>query len=163
MNNLKTQVNTILTQHYFKQCNNIADCFNMCPIDSVKIATSLGIEIYARGGENDVDYPYSGSCREYQGKLIIEFNQDENSFRQRMVVAYALGLFFFHKKEFISKEFIFNQKSEVLDFANELILPTSLLTYYLENAKIKEVEQVARRFGVSKDKMGWRMIELGLV
>lgn len=163
MTSSKNQATAILLHHYFYRSQDLGQQLLLCPIDPVKIANSLKIDVYGRGGKGDASYAYSGSYRNHEGQYFIEFNTTENLHRQRMVVAYALGLYACKQEGFIARDFLFDKSSPALDFANELILPASILNAYFEQGVAKNVEEIALRFGVSKDKIGWRMIELGLV
>ncbi|WP_423597015.1 ImmA/IrrE family metallo-endopeptidase [Roseateles sp. MS654] len=138
------------------------------PIDPVKIASAAGVSVYARGGLGDSHYPYSGYYRRMEnGVPTLEFNVTEAPVRQRFTVAHELGHFalghedsprdagnFYSSRD--PKERLANK------FAAELLMPGSLVRQYYSSGAAQSVEELAQLFGVSKDAMGYRLINLGL-
>jgi Zn-dependent peptidase ImmA (M78 family) len=138
------------------------------PIDPVKIATVAGIFVYGRGGWGDPNYPYSGYYRIYDGQPSIEYNVSEPPVRQRFTVAHELGHFALGHEDAPRDAGNFQSSGDVRErqankFAAELLMPASLVTHYYQNGVANSIEALANIFGVSKDAMGYRLINLGLL
>lgn len=138
------------------------------PIDPVKIATAAGIAVYGRGGWGDFDYPYSGFYRILNGVPSIEYNVTEPAVRQRFTVAHELGHFALGHEDAPRDAGNFQSSGDFRErqankFAAELLMPTSLVNHYFNNGYANSVEALASMFGVSKDAMGYRLINLGLL
>ncbi|MBC3911585.1 ImmA/IrrE family metallo-endopeptidase [Undibacterium sp. NL8W] len=137
------------------------------PIDPVKIATAAGISVYGRGGWGE-DYPYSGYYRIFNGIQSIEYNVSEAPVRQRFTVAHELGHFALGHEDAprdvgnfqSSRDF---RELQANKFAAELLMPASLVREHYLNGKAGSVEALANIFGVSKDAMGYRLINLRLI
>lgn len=140
-------------------------------IDPVKIATAMGIEVYGRGGSIEPSYPYSGRLIEDNKKIYIEYNISENLVRQRFTVAHILGhIALKHlspKPEvgaFYSDKEIDQQQANT--FAIELLTPAKILIdmyqgHILVKSRItNHVLYLSNKFGVSRDLMGHRLIQL---
>lgn len=137
------------------------------PIDPVKIATAAGVSVYGRGGWADLNYPYSGYYRKYDGVPSIEYNVSEPPVRQRFTVAHELGHFALGHEDTPRDAGNFQSSGDLRErqankFAAELLMPASLVVHYYQNGVASSVEALANIFGVSKDAMGYRLINLGL-
>jgi len=137
------------------------------PIDPVKIATAAGIAVYGRGSYGDLNYPYSGYYRCLNGVPSIEYNVTEAPVRQRFTVAHELGHFALGHEDAPRDGGNFQSSVDPRErqanrFAAELIMPASLVTHYYQNGVGGSVAALAQFFGVSKDAMGYRLINLGL-
>lgn len=138
------------------------------PIDPVQIATVAGVSVYGRGGWGDMDYPYSGYYRIFNGQPSIEYNVSEPPVRQRFTVAHELGHFALGHQDAPRDAGNFQSSGDVRErqanrFAAELLMPTSLVSQYYQNGLANSVDALANIFGVSKDAMGYRLINLGLL
>lgn len=138
------------------------------PIDPVKIATVAGIAVYGRGGRDDMNYPYSGYYKIYNGVPSIEYNVTEPPVRQRFTVAHELGHFALGHEDSPRDVGNFQSSGDYRErqankFAAELLMPASLVTHYYQSGVASSVEALASIFGVSKDAMGYRLINLGLL
>lgn len=138
------------------------------PIDPVKIATVAGIHVYGRGGWGDTNYPYSGYYKVYNGAPSIEYNVSEAPVRQRFTVAHELGHFALGHEDAPRDIGNFQSSGDFRErqankFAAELLMPSSLVKQYYQNGIANSVEALANIFGVSKDAMGYRLINLGLL
>lgn len=138
------------------------------PIDPVKIATVAGISVYGRGGWGDTDYRYSGYYKKFNGIPSIEYNVSEPPVRQRFTVAHELGHFALGHEDAPRDAGNFQSSGDIRErqankFAAELLMPASLVTQYYQNGFANSVEGLASMFGVSKDAMGYRLINLGLL
>ena len=138
------------------------------PVDPVKIASALGIAVYGRGGWGDQNYPFSGYYTQFNGVPSIEYNVTEASVRQRFTVAHELGHFALGHEDAPRDAGNFQSSGDPRErlanrFAAELIMPASLITHYYQSGLVSSVEVLASIFGVSKDAIGYRLINLGLV
>lgn len=148
----------LLQQHWDRQL----------PIDPIKIATAAGIAVYGRGGFGDSNYPYSGYYKQYNGIPSIEFNVSEAPVRQRFTVAHELGHFALGHEDAPRDAGNFQSSGDFRErqankFAAELLMPKMLVVHYYQSGVASSVEQLANIFGVSKDAMGFRLINLGLL
>ncbi|WP_195763537.1 ImmA/IrrE family metallo-endopeptidase [Duganella guangzhouensis] len=138
------------------------------PIDPVKIATSAGISVYGRGGWGDQAYPYSGYYRMFNGVPSIEYNVSEVPVRQRFTVAHELGHYALGHKDAPRDSGNFQSSGDFRErqanrFAAELLMPASLVIKYYQNDYAASVGALASMFGVSRDAMGYRLKNLGLL
>lgn len=138
------------------------------PVDPVKIATAAGIAVYGRGGSDDGQYAYSGYYRMFNGVPSIEFNVSEAPVRQRFTVAHELGHFALGHDDAPRDVGNFQSSGDVRErqankFAAGLLMPAALVTQYYRNGLASNIESLASLFGVSKDAMGYRLINLGLL
>jgi Zn-dependent peptidase ImmA (M78 family) len=138
------------------------------PIDPVKIATMAGISVYGRGGRGDMDYHYSGYYRIFNGMPSIEYNVSEPPVRQRFTVAHEIGHFALGHQDAPRDAGNFQSSGDPRErqanrFAAELLMPASLVTQYYQNGLVNSVDDLASNFGVSRDAMGYRLINLGLL
>jgi len=139
------------------------------PIDPVKIASAAGVSVYARGGFGDGHYPYSGFYRRMEnGVPALEFNMSEAPVRQRFTVAHELGHFALGHEDSPRDSGNFYASGDPKErmankFAAELLMPGSLIRQYYNSGAAQSVEALAQLFGVSRDAMGYRLINLGLV
>ncbi|GAB2857162.1 hypothetical protein GCM10027277_26960 [Pseudoduganella ginsengisoli] len=140
----------------------------LLPIDPVKIATQAGIAVYGRGGWGDFDYPYSGYYRIFNGMPSIEYNVSEAPVRQRFTVAHELGHFALGHQDAPRDAGNFQSSGDYRErqankFAAELLMPGSLVARHYQQGAASSVEALANMFGVSRDAMGYRLINLGLL
>lgn len=129
------------------------------PILLKKIAEHIdGLFIDGREFEDGL----SGASVKYNGQIFIAYNKDHSVVRNRFTVAHELGhMLLGHTENF--NLFDLNSKKcneiEANQFAAELIIPLNLLKIAIK--KYKTVDQLASAFWVSKDAMGWRVMETG--
>jgi Zn-dependent peptidase ImmA (M78 family) len=138
------------------------------PIDPVKIASAAGISVYGRGGWSDPNYTYSGYYRMLDGQPTIEYNVTEPPVRQRFTVAHEIGHFALDHQDSPRDTGNFQSSGDVREqqanrFAAELLMPASLVTHYYNSGLASNVEGLANIFGVSRDAMGYRLINLRLL
>lgn len=151
MSNLAT---TILEQNWNRKL----------PVDPVRIATRLGVEVYARGGPADPNYTMSGRFYFKETTPVIEYNSTESPQRQRMMVAHQLGhLLLKHKTPLMENDHQFEHTEgiefEATQFAINLLMPAVYVQNYY-NSCTSSLEQLASIFGVSKDALGHRIYKL---
>lgn len=105
----------------------------------------------------------SGIGARYNGVIFIAYNKDHATVRNRFTVAHELGhVLLGHTNrpapiDLYSKDF---RECEANQFAAELIMPLKLVKTAIK--KYKTVDTLARAFWVSKEAMGWRVIETGI-
>lgn len=164
MKNFKKTATALLLKHYFIRLEPEGIHLLQCPIDVVKLACAMGVKVYARGGEEDW-YPYSGGCCKKEGEteVWIEFNKEEPKIRQRQVIAYALGMRMAQKTGWIGKDDALGQDPDILEFAQELVLPERLVRYALNEGIFGSKERLALHFGVDSETLSRRLIGLRLV
>lgn len=138
------------------------------PVDPVRIARKLGIDVITAGLASNV-----------AGALIKELGQDpsivlnaqDHNNRQRFTCAHEIGHFVRHEKrgdnyEYIDYRNIFSTtgQSDEERFANAfaacLLMPEELVRRFHHDG-LSEI-QMALRFDVSRDAMGFRIANLGL-
>lgn len=143
----------------------------LLPIDPVKLAISMGLEVYGRGGMADSSYPYSGRGVVNTDKQYIEYNTNEPLVRQRFVIAHVLGHVVLKHTSIKPEVGAFYSDEEVEQkqanaFAIELLTPAKvLINMYQGHISVKSriinhVLYLSNKFGVSKDLMGYRLIQL---
>ena len=104
----------------------------------------------------------SGVSARYNGKIFIAYNKDHAMVRNRFTVAHELGhVLLGHTERSVPVEL--NSKDyyecEANQFAAELIMPLTLLKNAIK--KYRTVGELAYAFWVSKEAMGWRVMETG--
>lgn len=140
------------------------------PIDPVRIAKAMGVkvvpEFYLGNGE-------SGSVELDDGVPIIRYEITEPLVRQRFTIAHELGhlarghlnagktKFRDTKANFFSAHHD-PQEVEANQFAANLLMPSSVVKWVVEQQRVKDVTQLANVFNVSEAAMGYRMKNLGL-
>ncbi len=137
------------------------------PVDPAKLATRLGLTVYARGGDKDPTYQASGGYHRYEGKPALCFNIAEHVDRQRFILAHALAHHVFddavHPPEVGA---IWNSKEphevRATAFARELLMPRKPVLDAYQSGKVPNIERLAAAFGVTKDAMGHRLLALGV-
>lgn len=137
------------------------------PIDPVRIATAAGVTVFARGTADDAPYPFSGYYRRVGQQHHLEFNASEAPVRQRFTVAHELGHYALGHEDSPRDAGNFYANKDPCErmanrFAAELIMPASVVQRHYNSGNVT-VESLAQLFGVSKDAMGFRLINLGLV
>ncbi len=136
------------------------------PIDPIKIATAAGVAVYGRGGTSDPNYSFSGYYARYNGVPSIEYNVMEPPVRQRFTVAHELGHHVLGHTNSPRDAGNFYSSGDPKErqanrFAAELLMPEAFVRHYYSSG-FASVASLAQLFGVSKDAMGYRLINLGL-
>lgn len=132
------------------------------PVDPVKIAHKMGLNVYGRGEGKD-NFTFSGRFKNYDGISCIEYNVSEPLTRQRLIVAQQLGHYVLKHQDTLPAQGAFYQSNDSKDqeayvFAKHLVMPEKLIHHYYN--VVKDIEEISRVFGVSKDAIGHRLIEL---
>ena len=157
------------------QARRIHQCFELdkfsidnLPIDPIKIAVKMGIAVYGRGGKDDPVYPMSGRLVDQTtGTPRIEFNVTEAIIRHRKVVASLLGHFVLGREQTVVLKGPFYASKDPFDvyasqFSTELIMRSEHVREYFFK-RVRSLDEMAARFGVSVDAMGYRLYELRLI
>lgn len=140
------------------------------PVPVEQIVELLGIRIKRAPSED-----FSGLLLRKDGKALIGVNDSESHVRQRFTVAHELGHFLLHQAKDAFVDYRDNQKGGFRDqkerqanvFAAAFLIPrTSLIA---EVRKIShtgifdaEIENLAKKYDVSKESMNYRLLNLGL-
>ena len=140
----------------------------LLPVDPVKMATTAGIAVYRRGEAGDEGFVNSGAYRKIKGTPIIEFNATESAVRQRYVVAHAFGHWALGHEDVpveVGNVFDNDDPREVAanNFATAILMPTAIVIDIYRSGRTADLADMASKFGVSKDAMGYRLINLGLM
>ena len=141
-------------------------------IDIVKIATELGIEVYAEDGREDcfnAEIAYNISNNLYE--IIVNKNHSIN--RQRFSIAHEISHFIKHKEELkksgsLQRENRSDALEKEADFlAEKILMPESLVLNELKNVlkntklSIFQINKLAKRFKVSIIVANIRLKNLG--
>ncbi len=142
------------------------------PIDPVTLANNLGIKV-----NNAVfsDESLSGLVAKRGENISILVSQSDPPYRKRFTIAHELGHHFLHLMndgEFVDNKIDLFRDTESKDdskkaeiqanqFAAALLMPAELIKK--EFAIDKNIENLARKFNVSEEAMGYRLQRLRLV
>lgn len=133
------------------------------PVDVEHIAQAYGVKVeYFEG------WPKTLRGRFWRTQFLIGINAADIRTRQRFTIAHELGHFFMRhdSDEFSEYESSLNSPKEELDieaseFASELLMP---LKWVKEDfRKIRNADQMAHRYNVSKSAMWLRLLRLNLI
>lgn len=137
--------------------------------DLEQIAKELRISI--------VPYPFpeeiSGVFFKKDGKLLLGVNEKEPENRRRFTIAHEIGHYVLHPSSllhydrpeavhFRAKNILGPEEREANYFAAELLMPEELLTKCIA-AGMDSVPELASRFKVSEEAMGYRLANLGFI
>jgi len=129
----------------------------------------LGIQI--------VPYPFpegiSGVFFKKDGKLFLGVNESDAENRKRFTIAHEIGHYILHPSSLLHYDkpnMIHYRSTQVLGplereanyFAAELLMPEDLVKQCIERG-IRSVAELARRFQVSDEAMGYRLANLGFL
>lgn len=139
------------------------------PVDPIKIATAYGAQVFQRGNFGDEGWQFSGYFHYRDGiQPTIEYNATEPRTRQRFTIAHELGHFALGHRDAPRDSGNFQASGDFKEvsanrFAAELLMPSELVTHYYRNGLVNSIDDLAMTFGVSRDAMGYRLINLGLI
>jgi Zn-dependent peptidase ImmA (M78 family) len=135
-----------------------------------QIAEKLGIRI-KRAPSDD----FSGILLRKDGKALIGVNNTESHVRQRFTIAHELGHFFLHQAKDAFVDYRDNQhggirsskEREANMFAAAFLIPRTSLVADVKKISSKgifeiEIENLAKKYDVSKESMNYRLLNLGL-
>lgn len=148
------------------------------PVPVEAIAVERGIEIQRRPGSPDI----SGLLYREDGRVVIGLNDDDGFVRQRFTIAHELGHFFLHEGNEVihidrdlrvnlrTRESHGGEEREANWFAAALLMPRELVrrvaTEISEGRRQSDetlIGALAERFEVSRQAMGYRLLNLGLL
>lgn len=138
------------------------------PVDPVAIACSEGINVRPSRFGGTYKESVLGYIEKRDGMVRIVINQDMPATRRRFTCAHELAHFFLHHKghelEFLDLRSTVRtrQEQEADTFAAELLMPEQTLRDEHASLLFPTVEELARRFGVSKQSMSIRLAKLNL-
>lgn len=125
---------------------------------------------------NDIEVHYvemepskSGSLKKQGDIWILTVNKNHHKRRQNFTLAHELGHYFLHKEnniEFEDSTFFRSDNMDSLeyaanDYAAQLLMPEDRVRYLIDNEKIKNIGDLAAKFGVSSAAMKYRALSLG--
>ena len=141
------------------------DCFNGYALDVVKLVKyipGVKLEYY------EFDSTLSGSLSKQGDEWVIRVNKLHSETRQRFTIAHELGHFINHKddeREFVDTTFFRGMTSDNLEytanrFASELLMPEEQVRKLIDIDNVRNVAELASKFGVSSAAMLYRVKEL---
>jgi len=112
---------------------------------------------------------YSGYFRNENGKWIIGVNKLHHINRKRYTLAHELGHYILHKDknvDIVDTTFFRNNETDSIEylaneFAAKLLMPEDTVRYLVDNKGVKNIGELAEKFGVSASAMKYRIISLG--
>ena len=141
------------------------------PVPVEKIAARHNILI-RRARHTD----FSGILIRKDGRALIGVNSSEAAARQRFTIAHELGHFFLHTRKAAFVDYRDNRSGvartprerEANSFAAALLMPRRRLlrdfrTLGKKTLSADDLQNLARRYGVSDDAMRFRLINLSLI
>ena len=135
------------------------------PIDVVKVAERLGIEVRFEPMDDDM----SGFLENLGQRWVIGVNQYHHKVRQRFTIAHELAHFALHrsmKTEFRDETFARRSDShdpmerEADSFAADLLMPKETVSSTV-NRGVRSLNELATAFSVSTIAMKYRLRSLG--
>jgi Zn-dependent peptidase ImmA (M78 family)/DNA-binding XRE family transcriptional regulator len=145
-----------------------ASATSKAPVAVQRLAAKCGMRVL----EWDFGDAVSGLLLDLDSGPVIGFNSEQNQGRQRFTIAHELGHYLLdHHENFHvdlssatahgeSSNYHWRDERAANDFAAELLMPTA---FVIAAAREEEsVQQLARTFDVSREAMGFRLINLGL-
>lgn len=122
-------------------------------VDIVKLADSLGIDVYSSGSINEsAKISYDPST----GKISICVNESEPITRQRFSVAHEIAHFILHSDQLIqsgclnrpSDGYTSEMEKEADSLAAQILMPTELVHSYVQDTNM-DVEKIDRQEVIS--------------
>lgn len=146
---------------------------------NIKFTDSLEINVEDVASVLDIDVEssdmeQSGLIESSGNKAVIKVNQSEVSYRQRFTIAHEIG----HKilRHLDQDAILYRavqtfdpaienklQERQANDFAANLLMPGKLVSYYIDELNIKDINILAQKFDVSSLSMEYRLINLGYI
>lgn len=141
------------------------------PVDPVSLANNIGIKVNNAVFSDD---NLSGLIAKRGSNISILVNKSDPPYRKRFTIAHELGHHFLHllsDGEFVDKKVDLFRDAEGGDqskkievqanqFAAALLMPPELVK--IEYQKNNDVSDLARKFNVSEEAMGYRLQRLRL-
>ena len=137
---------------------------------------SLNIESVIKNIDDNIEVRYlpmepneSGSFKYENGKWIIGVNQNHHKNRQKFTLAHELGHYILHREKninIVDTTFFRNNNTDSIEFmANEfaakLLMPEEKVRDLVDRQGIKNIGDLAEKFGVSASAMKYRIVSLG--
>lgn len=140
------------------------------PVPIEQIVESLGIKIKRAPSED-----FSGLLLRKDGKALMGINDSEPHVRQRFTIAHELGHFYLHPAKDAFVDYRHTQGGGVRSskerqaniFAAAFLIPRITLIAEV-NKRVSagifdaEIEELAKKYDVSKESMNYRLLNLGL-
>ena len=135
------------------------DCYDSLALDVEKLVQYIpGVKLeYV-----NMDSTLSGSLSKQDDIWLIRVNKLHSKTRQRFSIAHELGHFVYHKDD---TTFFRGLTSDNLEytanrFASELLMPEDQVRQLIDKENVRNVADLADRFGVSSAAMLYRVKEL---
>lgn len=139
------------------------------PVDPEFFAERMVIQVKRTSDMDEIGY-FDEEAR------TIFVKATESPSRERYTIARELGHYSLghgtSRRDTTSRDWILKfqkdaavygqQDNEANDFAGELLLPASVLRYFVQEKKILSIDELSQRFGVSGMAVGIRLLQLGL-
>lgn len=135
------------------------------PID--RLARECGVHVLPAALPDEV----SGVLLFVDSNVVIGFNETHHLVRQRFTIAHELGHYILSHHDHFHIDLAdahgnppgYNWQDErtANEFAAAALMPSEMVTRYYETDA--GLEKLARRFKVSREAMGWRLVSLGLL
>lgn len=138
------------------------------PVDPVAIANDAGIHVRSSKFGGTYKESVLGYIEKRDGQVCIVVNQDNPPTRRRFTCAHELAHFYLHhdgdELEFLDLRSTIRTplEREADIFAAELLMPERVLRDEHASLLFPTIEELARRFGVSRQAMQIRLANLGL-
>ena len=160
-NQIETKASQVLREH---------GLFSI-PVDPVILANNIGIKVNNAVFSDD---NLSGLIAKRGDNVSILVNKSDPPYRKRFTIAHELGHHFLHllsDGEFVDNKVDLFRDSEAGDqskqievqanqFAAALLMPSELVK--IEYQKNNDISNLARKFNVSEEAMGYRLQRLRL-
>ena len=135
------------------------------PID--RLARDCGVHVVSAALPEEV----SGVLLFVDSNVVIGFNEDHAPTRQRFTIAHEFGHYLLSHHDHFHIDLAdahgnppgYNWQDErtANDFAAAALMPAGVVTELYETTP--SVERLAKKFKVSREAMGWRLVNLGLL
>jgi Zn-dependent peptidase ImmA (M78 family)/DNA-binding XRE family transcriptional regulator len=137
------------------------------PVAIDALARECGVQVC----EAELPGQVSGVLLFVDQHVVIGFNNAHPEVRQRFTIAHELGHYLLSHHDHFHIDLSdahgnppgYNWQDEraANDFAAAALMPSEMVTHYFE--KDRGLEKLAGRFKVSREAMGWRLVNLGLL
>ena len=137
------------------------------PVRIDRLAQACGVHVFPAALPGEV----SGVLLFVDSNVVIGFNEDHAETRQRFTIAHELGHFLLSHHDHFHIDlgdahgnppgYNWQDERAANDFAAAALMPAPMVTELYQT--IPSVERLARKFKVSREAMGWRLVNLGLL
>jgi Zn-dependent peptidase ImmA (M78 family) len=147
------------------------------PVNIIEIARMLGADVRFVPFDDDV----SGVLYREEDQVIIGVNESHHPFRKRFTIAHEIGHLQLHSEQlYVDRKYTIQMRDgksalavdpheiEANSFAAELLMPYQMILKSIRGITIDyeaddSIAELAKEYGVSKQAMTLRLINLGVV